>query len=95
MTVEWPRISIGMPNEKKQRYYQDNKQKRLDYQRAYYKKNKERIRRKRELNAEIDPEWAEKQREYNRRYYENNKERIKLARANRLKAVSSKRGSAE
>jgi len=84
-----------MPNEKKQRYYQDNKQRRLEYQRAYYEKNKERIRRKRELNAEIDPEWAERQREYNREYYENNKERIKLARANRLQAVSGERGSAE
>ena len=91
MTVKWSRIWISMPDEKKQKYYQENKQKRLEYQRSYYEKNKERIKRKRELNAELDPEWVTKQRDYNKEYYQKNKERIKLTRLARQKARSSKR----
>ena len=81
-----------MPDDKKQKYYQDNKQKRLEYQRSYYEKNKERIKRKRELNAELDPEWVAKQRDYNKEYYQKNKARIKLTRLARRDSGSSERG---
>jgi len=70
-----------MADKSKQKYYQKNKKERLKYQREYYKRNAEKIRRKRELKKEDDPSWAEAQRNYNRQYYINNKKKIKAKRA--------------
>lgn len=71
-------------------YYHDNRDKRINYQKEYYKKNKEGIKRKRELKKELDPDFSIKQREYNKKYYSDNKERIKrgrLKRAARMWAI--------
>ena len=72
-----------MPDEKKQKYYAANKEKRLEYQREYYKKNRNNIKRKNQLRRADDPEWATKQREYAREYYRANKERIRRTRIKR------------
>tara|TARA_B100001029_G_C14994045_1_gene413875 strand:- start:646 stop:876 length:231 start_codon:yes stop_codon:yes gene_type:complete len=76
-----------MADELKQKYYQENREERLAYQREYYLKNKAKIKEAKEARKEKDPEWEEKQREYNRNYYLKNKERIMQKRAKR--AVSS------
>tara|TARA_R110002110_G_scaffold362441_2_gene572268 strand:+ start:60 stop:305 length:246 start_codon:yes stop_codon:yes gene_type:complete len=65
-----------MSDLKKREYYLTNKDKRLAYQKQYYVNNKERIKRRRELRREADPEWGEKQQEYNKVYYRKNRERI-------------------
>ncbi len=70
-----------MNPEKKKKYYQENREIRLAYQRDYYHKNKNRIKRKRELKQANDPSWIEKQREYNRQYYIKNREQIQRQRA--------------
>ena len=72
-----------MADEKKQKYYQENKDKRLAYQREYYLKNKFKIRKARDNRKERDPDWEAKQREYNRDYYKKNRERIVKQRAKR------------
>lgn len=71
-------------------YYHDNRDKRIEYQKDYYRRNKEGIKRKRELKKELDPDFSKNQKEYNREYYSKNKERIKksrLKRAARMWAV--------
>tara|TARA_R100000655_G_scaffold50706_1_gene88312 strand:- start:335 stop:589 length:255 start_codon:yes stop_codon:yes gene_type:complete len=70
-----------MADSAKQKYYQDNKDVRLAYQRSYYKNNKDLIKRRLELRKEGDPEWDEKRKEYNRNYYRKNKERIRKKRS--------------
>ena len=65
-----------MSDLKKREYYLTNKDKRLAYQKQYYVNNKERIKRRRELRREADPEWGKKQQDYNREYYRKNKMRI-------------------
>tara|TARA_R110002020_G_scaffold60727_3_gene164214 strand:+ start:183 stop:428 length:246 start_codon:yes stop_codon:yes gene_type:complete len=65
-----------MSDLKKREYYLTNKDKRLAYQKQYYVNNKERIKRRRELRREADPEWGKKQQEYNKVYYRKNRERI-------------------
>jgi len=72
-----------MPNKKKQEYYLKNREKRLKYQNDYYKENKERIKRLKEIKKDSDPGWLEKQRRYNREYYRLNKEKIRNQRAER------------
>tara|TARA_B100000131_G_scaffold231374_1_gene223162 strand:+ start:283 stop:519 length:237 start_codon:yes stop_codon:yes gene_type:complete len=73
-----------MPDPKKQKYYQEHREKRLNYQREYYNKNREWIKRKRELRQEEDLDWVQKVRKYNREYYMRNRERIRKKRAERL-----------
>lgn len=68
---------MDMPDALKQEYYKKNRDKRLEYQHAYYQNNKDRIKRVREVKRDADPEWVEKQRLYNREYYKKNKEKIK------------------
>ena len=70
-----------MDPEKKKKYYQENRERRLAYQKEYYRKNKNRIKRKKELKQANDPSWIDKQREYNRQYYIKNRERIQQQRA--------------
>lgn len=70
-----------MPDKSKQDYYIKNKKKRLKYQREYYQKNADKIKRGRDLKKENDPSWIGTQREYNRKYYIENKKKIKTKRA--------------
>ena len=69
-----------MANTKKREYYLNNRDKRIEYQKKYYAKHKEWIRRKKELKLEEDPNWALRQKEYNKNYYIKNKEKIKIQR---------------
>ena len=73
-----------MPNKKNHEYYLKNREKRLNYQNDYYKENKERIKRLKEIKKDSDPGWLEKQRRYNREYYRLNKEKIRNQRAERV-----------
>tara|TARA_R110002020_G_scaffold460318_1_gene678786 strand:- start:740 stop:994 length:255 start_codon:yes stop_codon:yes gene_type:complete len=81
-----------MADEAKQKYYQDNKDTRLAYQRAYYKKNKALVRRRIELKKDKDPSWEEARKEYNRAYYQKNRAKIRKNRA-RLRENRAKSGS--
>lgn len=55
-------------------YYSRNKEARKAYQKAYYHRNKDVIRRQKELNATLNPEKLEKIRHYQREYYLKNRE---------------------
>ena len=59
-----------------QDYYTRNKEARKEYQREYYKKNKERIRRKRKLEELENPSKFTERKNYNSEYYQRNKEKI-------------------
>tara|TARA_R110002110_G_scaffold175455_1_gene379068 strand:+ start:109 stop:345 length:237 start_codon:yes stop_codon:yes gene_type:complete len=66
-----------MANIKKREYYLKNKEERITYQKKYYYKNRDWIKRKKELKLEEEPERALRQKEYNKNYYIKNKEKIK------------------
>jgi hypothetical protein len=83
-----------MPNAKKQEYYRKNKEARVQYQRAYYAKNKHIIVRKREVRDFLDPEEREAMREYNKQYYAANKERIKQQRKQKRESTIHSRSVA-
>jgi hypothetical protein len=83
-----------MPNAKKQEYYRKNKEARVQYQRAYYEKNKHIIVRKREVRDFLEPEEREAMREYNKRYYAANKERIKEQRKQKRESTIHSRSVA-
>lgn len=72
-------------------YYDRNKEARKAYQMSYYKAKKEDLRRKRELDAELNPEKRDKVREYQRNYYLTNRhkllERKKLRYTNEKNAI--------
>ena len=70
-------------------YYKKNRGKRIQYQKEYYEKNKEAIKRKREIKKAVDPDFTEKQRKYNKNYYRENKERIRRGRLKRAAALWS------
>ncbi len=57
-------------------YYERHKEERKKYQKRYYTKNREKIRRKNELIAHLEPEKVEKIRAYQRNYYLENRERL-------------------
>ena len=57
-------------------YYNRNKDARKAYQKAYYELRKGDLRRKRELEAELNPEKQEKMREYQRNYYLTNRQKL-------------------
>ena len=79
-----------MPNKKKQEYYELNKKKRLEYQKSYYQKNKERIASSRERRKAEDPKWASMQKGYNKEYYLKNKDRIIIKRKARKQALDTR-----
>ena len=64
-------------------YYDRNKSARCEYQRKYYRKNKEKINRKRQIEEAVDPEKIERRLKYNREYYLKNRERLLKRRAER------------
>ena len=70
-------------------YYKKNRGKRIQYQKEYYEKNKEAIKRKSEIKKAVDPDFTEKQRKYNKNYYRENKERIRRGRLKRAAALWS------
>jgi len=81
----------NMSLSRKQEYYLNNREKRLRYQREYYHRNKDWIKRKKELKEAEDPDIPLRQKEYNKKYYINNKERIKKQRRNRRLKLKSER----
>ena len=66
---------------KKKEYYQNNIEKRREYQRNYYMRNAQLIKRKREVAEHLTPEALEKRRQYNSEYYKKNRARIRENRA--------------
>ena len=62
-------------------YYLKNREARLKYQQDYYRANKDRIARKREVADATDPELRERRKQYQRAYYRKNRARILLIRA--------------
>ena len=70
-----------MPDAKKQEYYRKNREKRLHYQREYYRNNKEVFERKEELLKTLDPDKWKKRRkkrtDYNKEYYRKNRDAIR------------------
>ena len=73
-----------MPDEQKKKYYQENRKKRLEYQRRYYRKNKSKILRGLEIKRTENPDWAEAQRAYHRAYYIKNGQGIRHTRAKKV-----------
>jgi len=67
--------------EDKKDYYARNRQARKEYQRKYYIRNKDRIKRKRKLEELSDPEKFAERKNYNRSYYQRNRARILKKRA--------------
>jgi hypothetical protein len=57
-------------------YYDRNKDARKEYQKAYYEAKKGDLRRKRELDAELNPDKQAKIREYQRDYYLKNRQKL-------------------
>jgi len=57
-------------------YYKRNKEARKEYQKAYYGARKDDLRRKRELDAELNPEKQDKIRKYQREYYLTNRKSL-------------------
>tara|TARA_Y100000004_G_C8807934_1_gene366297 strand:+ start:237 stop:545 length:309 start_codon:yes stop_codon:yes gene_type:complete len=72
-------------------YYERNKEARCAYQREYYKANKERINKKRQIDEAVDPEKAKKRLEYNRAYYRKNRKRLLAERAKRYRELKAER----
>lgn len=74
-----------MPDPIKQKYYRENREKRLAYQRAYYERYKAVLPRRRELEELLEPEECEARRQarsaYNKEYYLTNRARICKQRA--------------
>lgn len=64
-------------------YYARNKESRKNYQREYYKTNRDKIKTKRQYDETNNPSLKEARKEYNSNYYKNNKARI-LARRREL-----------
>lgn len=57
-------------------YYKRNKDARKAYQKAYYEANKERMKRKKELDSVLKPEKLKKVQDYQRQYYLNNRQKL-------------------
>lgn len=70
-----------MSDEEGATYYQLNRKKRLAYQKQYYLKNAELIKRKRELDIVLDPDRVDARKAYNRSYFLNNRAGIMEKRA--------------
>jgi len=77
-----------MSDKTSETYYQINREKRLAYQKSYYKKNAELIKRKRELEIVLNPEKVDARKAYNRAYFLNNYASIMKKRAARKKQVA-------
>ena len=60
----------------KESYYARFADERKAYQKAYYEKNKEAIRRKKELDAALKPEKVKKLQVYQHNYYLTNRQKL-------------------
>jgi hypothetical protein len=73
-----------MANPIKQKYYQDNREARLAYQKGYYERYKLRRPRIKELAELLEPEQVEANKlarsKYNREYYSTNRDEIRRKR---------------
>jgi len=78
-----------MSDKKSETYYQINREKRLAYQKEYYKLHAGTIKRKRELEVVLDPDKADARKAYNRAYFLNNRASIMEKRAKRRKQASN------
>lgn len=78
-------VSSGMADPIKQKYYRENREARLAYQRSYYEHYKLRRPRIQELAELLEPEQVEAERvsrsEYNRKYYLANRDELRRKRA--------------
>jgi len=70
-----------MSDEEGETYYRLNRKKRLAYQKQYYLKNAELIKRKRELDTVLNPDKVDARKAYNRAYFLNNRAEIMEKRA--------------
>ena len=77
-----------MSDEKSESYYKNNREKRLAYQKKYYKLHAELIKRKRELEIVLDPDKVDARKAYNRAYFLKNRASIMEKRAARRKQAS-------
>jgi hypothetical protein len=77
-----------MSEENEPTYYETNRETRLMYQRSYYKRNSERIKRKNELDSVLEPDRIIAKREYQREYFAKNRAKILEKRASSKKAAS-------
>jgi hypothetical protein len=73
----------------KESYYERNKEARCAYQREYYKTNKDRINRKRQIDETTDPEKTERRLSYNHTYYRKHRKRLLAMRAERYRKMKS------
>ena len=78
-----------MPDQTNESYYSKNREARREYQKRYYNRNSELIKRKRELDTVLDPERIEAKKLYNKLYYSKNRARIREQRA---EALQKKKG---
>jgi hypothetical protein len=62
-----------MSDQNTESYYERNREARRDYQREYYYRNSDRIKRKRELDEVLEPDKVVSRKEYNRQYYIKNR----------------------
>jgi cyclopropane fatty-acyl-phospholipid synthase-like methyltransferase len=74
----------------KESYYARFTDERKAYQKAYYEKNKEALKRKKELDATLKPEKVRKMQDYQHNYYLTNRQ--KLLERKRLRYLESKNG---
>lgn len=72
----------------KESYYARFADERRAYQKAYYEKNKEAIKRKKELDATLKPEKARKMQIYQHNYYLTNRQ--ELLKRKRLRYLQEK-----
>ena len=70
-------------------YYERNREARCAYQREYYKNNKDKINKKRQIDEAVDPEKAEKRLQYNRDYYRKHRKRLLAMRAERYRKLKT------
>jgi hypothetical protein len=77
-----------MSDENNESYYKNNREKRLAYQKKYYKLHAESIKRKRELEIVLDPDKVDARKAYNRAYFLKNRASIMEKRAARRKQAS-------
>lgn len=76
-------------------YYERNREARCAYQREYYKNNKDRINRKRQIDEATDPEKIHRRLDYNRAYYRKHKKRLLAERAKRYRELKAEREAAK
>ena len=65
--------NCGMSDTTNETYYERNREARREYQRQYYHRNSERIKRKRELDEVLEPDKVVSRKEYNQKYYIKNR----------------------